>query len=113
MPYLQLKRDANNNPVPIMPAVIALAKTYDTTISTSTQVTFNADTTLIEVSAISQPIFMKWGTTAVTSANWDYIIQAGNTRQFFLPVLTQPSTLYTAATFLEQAASATLAVSEY
>lgn len=104
-------RTALNN---LIPPSAALATTYDTTVSTSTQITFNANTTLLEVTALTQPIFMKWGTTAVTTSNWDYVITAGTTRHFVIPLLT-PTTgaLYTAATFIEQAASATLCVTEF
>ncbi len=108
-----LPRDANASPMPLAPAKTALATTYDTTVSTSTQVTFNASTSLIEVSALTQAILMKWGTTAVTTSNFDNLIQAGTTRHFVLPTDTTTGALVTAATFIEQAASATLAVTEF
>lgn len=108
-----LPKGANSETIPLPPSKIALATTYDTTISSSTAVTFNAATTLIEVSAISQAICMKWGTTAVTTSNFDHIIQAGATRQFVVPVVAATGVLYTGATFIEQTASGTLCVTEF
>ena len=43
--------EGNQNPVQLSPASIALARTLDTTISSSTQVDFNAASTFIRVFA--------------------------------------------------------------
>ncbi len=110
---VSLPKDANGTPIQLVPAKVALATTYDTTISTSTQITFNAATTLIEVTALAQAIFLKWGTTAVTTTNWDNVITAGTTRHFVVPVDTTTGFTTTAANFIEQAASGTLCVSEF
>ncbi len=112
---VSIPKDSNASPMQLVPSKITLATTYDTTVSTSTQVTFNAGTTFIEVSAISQPIVMKWGTTAVTTSNFDNIIMAGTTRHFVVPVdnATPTGFLYTAANFIEQTTSAVLCVTEF
>lgn len=101
----KLPGDANGNPLPITFASVALQTTYDTTISSSTTVTLHAATSLIEVSALSQGIFMKWGATASSSA-FDEFIQAGTTRHYAVP------SGQTTVQFIEQAASATLIVIE-
>lgn len=85
----------------------ALATTYDATISASTEITLNAGTKMLEVAAIDKAIAMKWGTADVTLSNFDAIIPAGTVRQFKVP----PST--TAVNFIEQAATAILAVTEW
>lgn len=103
--------DGNSKPLPLTPAVTALAITYDTTVSSSTTVTFNANTTLIEVSAISQGVFLKWGGAASTSS-FDEFIQAGSTRHYVVPINSSTNLPYTTAQFIEQAASATLIVIE-
>ncbi len=104
-------RDQNDVPLPLTPATLAAAITYDTTVSTSTTVTFNAATTMIEVSALSQAIFLKWGGTASNSA-FDEFIGAGMTRHYAVPTDSATGIRYTTAQFIEQAASATLVVIE-
>lgn len=98
-------RDSNRVPLPITPNAVALAVTYDTTISASTSITLNAATWLIEVTALTQGVFMKWGATASSSA-FDEFIAAGSTRHYVVP------TGQTTVQFIEQAASATLIVIE-
>lgn len=112
---ITLPRDDSGETVQIGPSAIALATTYDTTVSGTTQVTFNTATTLIRVSAISQPILLRWGTSAAvaSSNNFDRIILAGQCYDFYIPRISGASTLYTAANFIEQAASATLIVEEF
>lgn len=111
MSNVVLPRGANKNPIPLVPDRIALAVTYDTTVSSSTTVTFNAATSLIEVSAISQGIFLKWAGTA-SSSSFDEYIGAGMTRQYVVPTNLTTGVLYATAQFIEQAASATLVVIE-
>ena len=80
-----------------------LEETYDATISSTTEITLNANTSVIEVSAIDKGIFMKWG-AAATSSDFDEFIPA-NTSKLFVKM---------AATvqFLEEAATAKLVVIE-
>jgi len=88
------------------PAVQALAVTYDATISTSTQITLNAATTLIAVSAIDKTILMNWGTTSASTTVFDEVINLNTTRQFFIPVGVG------VVNFIEEAATAKLCVVE-
>lgn len=83
--FAGLSRDTNNNPVPLTFAKVALAQTYDTTISTSTEITLNAGTSLIEVTAIDDGVFLKYGTDDVTSSNFDEFISNGSTRHYVIP----------------------------
>lgn len=84
------------------PAVQALAVTYDASISASTEITLNAATTLIEVSAIDKTILLNWGTADASTTVFDEVISLNTTRQFFVPVGV------TAVNFIEQAATAIL-----
>lgn len=103
-----LPRDDNNVPIQgVGFGSTALAVTYDATVSASTEITLNAATTTIEVTANTKPIFMKWGTADASSTAWDNVIAADSTRIFTVPAGT------TAVNFIEQAATATLAVAEY
>jgi len=88
------------------PAVQALVVTYDATISTSTQITLNAATTLIAVSAIDKTILINWGTTSASTTVFDEVINLNTTRQFFIPVGVG------AVNFIEEAATAKLCVVE-
>ena len=108
-------RDTNFNVIyDLPPAKVALDETYDASISASTEITLNVATTLIEVTAIDKAIFMKWGTADASSTDWDHVIPQNTTRRFAVPVETAATaTLYTAVNFIEEAASAHLAVSEF
>lgn len=100
-----MPNDASGRPMPLTPATTAVAITYDTTISSSTTVGLNPMSSMIEVSALSHGVFMKWGATASSSA-FDEYIQAGATRHYAIP------NGQTTVQFIEQAASATLIVIE-
>jgi len=104
-------RDPSGAVLPLTPSNLAIAITYDTTISSSTAVSLNASTSLIEVNALSQGIFMRWGGTASSSA-FDEYIQAGSTRHYAVPINATTKVRYTSVEFIEQAASATLIVIE-
>ena len=97
-----LPLDGEGNPVQITPPVVALEETYDTTISSSTEITLNTGATFIEVSAIDKGIFLKWGTDDATNADFDEYIMANTTRRYFVPEG------ITAVNFIEQAATALL-----
>jgi len=98
-------RDATNTPLPLTPAKGPLSKTNNASLSSAVDVTLNANTTLLEVSAITAGIFMRYASTA-SSANFDEFIQAGSTRHFV-----KPATV-TVVSFIQQAASATLILIE-
>ena len=101
-----LPLDDNNRDMQLTPDSIALAITYDATVSTETEVTLNASTSIVEVSAINTPILMKYktvaGGTAVSTSSFDEFIGAGLTRHYKIPAG------ITVLAFIEQAASATL-----
>ena len=94
------------------PAVIAIEETYDATISTSTELTFDTSTTLIEVSAIDKTILMKWGTDNAVPTDFDEVINLNTTRQFLIPTDITTKKLFTAANFIEQTSTAILCVVE-
>lgn len=112
MANVPIPTDSNSKAVQITPARVALEETYDTTVSASTELTLNASTTLIEVAAVSQGIFLKWGTSDVSSSDFDEFIPAGTLRHFYVPIDSTTGILFTAVNFIEQAASATLIVIE-
>lgn len=101
-----LGKDSDGRPLNTM-AGVSLARTYSATISGSTQVTFNASTTIIVVTALDKSVFLRWGTSAASNANFDIIIPAGESR-----ILRVPPTI-TAANVIEQSATAAVAVVEF
>ena len=110
---VSLPKDGNFVSVDLTPAAVALEETYDATVSASTEITLNTATTYIEVAAIDKAVFMKWGTTDASSTDWDVVITANTVRRFFVPIDNATGALYTAVNFIEQAATAILAVSEF
>ena len=83
--FVGLSRDTHDNPLPLTFAKIALAQTYNTSISTSTEITLDTETSLIEVTALDDSVFLKYGTVDVTNANFDEFISAGSTRHYVIP----------------------------
>lgn len=101
-----MPRDGNATAMQLVPATAAKAVTNNSSISSHVEITLQATTTLIEVSALSQGIFLRYGSTAVTSSAFDEYIQAGTTRHYKVPAG------ITAVSVLQQAASATLILIE-
>ena len=113
MARVAFPKDGNHNTIPdSTPSVVALDETYDATISASTELTLNTSTTLIEVCAIDKAILLKWGTTDVSTTDFDEVIPQNTVRQFFIPVDSTTGKIFTAVNFIEQAATAILAVIE-
>lgn len=104
-------KDDNRASIPLTPNTTAYAQTVNSTLSSAQTITFNAATTFIRTYAISQDVYLKWGTTAVTSSNFDEVIPAGQIVDFFVPMQTT-GVLYTQCTLIERSASATIIVIE-
>lgn len=81
------------------------AVTYDATISSTTAVTLNANTTNIEVTAVDKGIFLKWNGSA-TSSSFDAFIPANTSKKFIRP----PDAI--TANFLEEQSTAHLVLIE-
>ena len=79
-----LPSDQQGDMIPLTTPTNALAVTYDTTISTATDITLNTGTALIEVTAINNGVFLRYAPTASSSA-FDEFILADSTRHFVVP----------------------------
>lgn len=92
------------------PEITAIKSTYDDSVSASTEITFQTNTSLIEVTALTKPILLSWGTGDASAATdgFDEVIQPGETRHFVVPKDPTTGARYTAVNFIEQAASAVL-----
>ena len=108
----ELPRDGNRIAMQITPAVIALARTVSSSISSTTTITFNTATTMIRVYAINQDVYLKWGTTAVTAGNFDEVIPANQIVDLVVPNIPTTGIPYTACTVIERVATATIIVIE-
>lgn len=91
--------------------VPALARTVSSSISASTEITFNASTTLIRVYASTKDVYLKWGIDNVEASNFDEIIPAGEVIDFAIP-LQADGTPYTAINVIQREATATVVVIE-
>lgn len=103
-----IPRDKNSEMLTSMPfttPAVALEETYDATIISSTAITLNSDTKMIEVTAIDKGIFLKWGGTAI-STDFDEFIAPNTTRVYAIP------DGQTSVQFIEESATAKLVVIE-
>lgn len=88
----------------LTPDVVALDRTVDATISSSTEITLNTATTYVRVYAIAKDVYIKWGTDDVTAINFDEVIPAGQVMDFLVPEN------ITALNLIEREAGATVIV---
>lgn len=79
-----LPSDQGGGRIPLTTPTTALAVTYDTSVSSATDITLNASTSLIEVTAINAGIFLRYASTA-SSTTFDEFILADSTRHFVIP----------------------------
>jgi hypothetical protein len=80
-----LPRSFEGEDIALVPARTAFARTRDTTVSTSTEIVLNENTTLLEITAITDHLYMKYGTDDVSNANFDEFILANSTRHYVVP----------------------------
>ena len=106
MAKLILPSSNTENPVQVTPPIVVLEETYDASISSSTEVTLNTSTTLIEVAAIDKTILLKWGTDDCSTSDFDEVIPLNSVRTFYVPAGVA------AVNFIQQAATAILAMVE-
>lgn len=99
-------RDENGGILKTVPKKVAIEETYNATISSSTALTLNAATVLLEITAIDKAIFYKWGGTA-SATDFDGIVPANTSKLVPVPAG------QTSIQFIEQAATAILAVVEF
>jgi len=102
----ELKHSPDKLITVITPDVVALARTIDSSLSASSEIELNKQTTMLRVYAITKDVYLKWGADDVTAANFDEVIPAGQVFDFKVP------NGKTAINLIERAASATAIVIE-
>lgn len=109
---ISLPKDGNASTIPLVPAKVALAVTVDDSISTTTEITLDEDTTFIEITAKSGGVYLKWGTSDATSSAWDEYIASGTTRNYLVPVDLTTGNLYTAFNVIQDDSGAGVRIIE-
>lgn len=100
-------KDADNTTIDVVaPLGAPIAKTYDATINTATDVTLNTATTYFEVHAIDKAVFLRYAATA-SSTNFDALIDVNSTRGFAVP------SGVTVISVIEESATGKVAIFEY
>ena len=100
-----LPRDKGGEPKQNYPApIVAKVRTNKENAVVSSILLLSHDTAEIEVAAVNQHVALKWLTqvvvdssvagtsvlTAVSTGNWDHIVQKDTVRRFVLPIATNP-----------------------
>lgn len=91
---------------------VATANHFSTSISSSTSFSLNSATETVWITAVAQPILLKWGAVASTSA-FDAIIPVGVGIFLGVPFQSDGLTKYTTFQVIETTTSATVAVVEF
>ena len=108
--FSALPKNRENMNIPVLMLKDAVAQTYDTDVSTDTEIALNSATSLVEIRVVDAPVFLKaktaTGGTAVSSSNFDLILPVGR-HTFGL------ENNITHLSFIEQGSGAIIAVSEF
>jgi hypothetical protein len=97
--------DPDNYILRILPiGKVAIGRTVSGSISASTSISISAAAKMIRVYAIDKDVYLKWGSTAVTSSNFDEVIPANQICDFYIPESINVCTV------IERSATATIIV---
>lgn len=69
----------------ITPRGVALTRTVDASISSSTEITLNANTTFVRCYAIDKDVYLRWGIEDCNESTFDEIIPAGQVVDLAVP----------------------------
>ena len=105
-----LPRDADRIAMQLTPATVALSQTVSSSISSSTTLAITAGATILRIYAVDKDIYFKWGSTAVTSSNFDEVIPANQIVDLVVPIDTTTGVLFTTSRVIERSATATIIV---
>ena len=102
----QLKHSEGKLVTITTPDVVALARTVDASLSASSEITLNIQTTMLRVYAITKDVYLRWGADNASATTFDEVIPAAQVFDFKVP------NGQTAVNFIEREASATVIVIE-
>ena len=111
---LELPKDTNTENVQLLPAGPALDRDIITP-AASTSVALNiGEVTIIRVTSLTQDTYMRWGSDAVTTGNFDFYLLAGVPYDFVVPnETTLDGSPINDVSFLEVAATATVVITQH
>jgi hypothetical protein len=107
----ELPTDGYGKAMQMTPRGVALARTVNSSLSSSSEITLNTATTFLRCYAISQDVYLRWGIENVNASTFDEIIPAGQVVDLVIPV-DKYGVTYTAFNVIERTASATIIVIE-
>ena len=90
----------------ITPRGVALTRTVNASISSSTEITLHENTTFLRCYAVSQDVYLRWGIENCNASTFDEVIPAGQIVDLAVP------DDFTAFNVIERVAGATLIVIE-
>ena len=91
----------------LVPAIVPISTTIDSTVSTATAFTFPENAEILEINAIDQDVVFKWGTGTPTATDFDDIVLAGQVRHY---PLQRAENAPTQINLIERVAGATVVV---
>ncbi len=104
--------DGNAKPFPLTPAKQALSGTVNASISSSATLDVTLGASILRVYPADKDAFLKWGTTAVTTGNFDEILPANQVVDLVIPVDPTTGLRFTTTRVIERSATSTLIVSQ-
>lgn len=90
----------------ITPRGTALARTVNSSLSSSVEITLHADTTFLRIYALSQDVYLRWGIENCNASTFDEVIPAGQVVDLAVP------DGFNAFNVIERTTSATIIVIE-
>jgi hypothetical protein len=104
-----MPKDDDRTSMPLTPARIALSQVVNASISSSATLNITAGATILRCYSADKDTYLKWGSTTVTSSNFDEILPANQIVDLVVPQ-DSSGVLYTTTRVIERAATATLIV---
>lgn len=93
------------------PKGVALARTVNSSISSTTEVTLNTLTTFLRCYAVAQDVYLRWGIEDCNASTFDEVIPAGQVVDLVVPE-DNAGDKYTAFNVLERSSGATIIIIE-
>ena len=95
----------------ITPKGVALARSVQSSLSASVEITLNTKTKFIRLYALSQDVYLRWGIENCNALTFDEVIPVGQVLDLGVPV-DEEGTKFTAFNVIERTTSATLIIIE-
>lgn len=101
----------NGQVMQITPRGVSLARTVNSSISSSAEITLQANTVFLRCYALSQDVYLRWGIEDCNSNTFDEVIPAGQVVDLMVP-FDRSGAKFTAVNVIERISSAAIIVIE-